>query len=476
MVFSKKKNKNFFQEFSVINNFLMKRNFQVLFSYNHIDCMLLKIFQFRKSSNGILGIPIEGIFKSFSIESLKFKKKKKIFFLKNFEIFSILNSFNDPFLKQIILIQDYNSTSLNIELEASFELILEWLLSPKNLKKISSFLLSMTKISNFADIFKLIKSKKVFKSCLSRKSHEEEPRNSRIWGTICCDFNKNKSIIKNPVYNNYFEKRKRLPKKKKIFFCSNFKSSLKTILKTIFISGCFFQPKYDNLLSGKFLNFYVSNSRILTKSQKFFLSLGFGIHDIYLKINGRKLLEELYLIKTFKKFWISVSSISKIPTEKFFCSIGKIDNSLFFENSIKVTIFIFCILSNYCSKILCGFKKYASRKILKNSFDLPSESSWKKFLLEKGNIIFNFERNEIINPKELYIKLNFLILRIIRNPGFYFSLKENNNKITFKQIIFAVVLKLNKKNILFFEHKKKFFKTIKGFLLNNFFYRETHFF
>ena len=83
------------------------------------------------------------------------------------------------------------------------------------------------------------------------------------------------------------------------------------------------------------------------------------------------------LIGFFQKYWVSISSISKIAMERFFHLKGVLNGLFFIRNQIKFSSFIFNVLSIHCDKIIFCNNKYLSRNILKNSFDFPLESSWK---------------------------------------------------------------------------------------------------
>ena len=183
--------------------------------------------------------------------------------------------------------------------------------------------------------------------------------------------------------------------------------------------------------------------------------MGFGLHDFNLNLKKRKLLEELYLVKIFKKFWISISSFSKIPLEKFFCRIGVADNSFFYENEYIISKSVFSFLSNYCSKICWSSKKYIARKTLKNSHDFPIESSWKNFIQEKANIILNFPKNRNISIREAFIKLGFFITRLNKNLGFYFHFKKAVKLIFPEKILSLMILKLKKKKYYFPKIQRK---------------------
>ena len=63
-----------------MNSFLTKKRIKIFFSNNGRESSKLKILQFKKNSNCILGIPIESNFIKYINENKNFKNRKKIFF------------------------------------------------------------------------------------------------------------------------------------------------------------------------------------------------------------------------------------------------------------------------------------------------------------------------------------------------------------------------------------------------------------
>lgn len=468
-----KKSKNLFQELSIIVSFLMKKLFRIFVSNNGTESVLLKRFQLKKNSNGIMGIPIEKITKLNNGFISETNRKRKIFLVKNLEIFSILKSLDFYENKKIILIIDFIQITPNLEAEPSLELVLEVLTLEKNLKKISSIIITISKILNIVDVTKILKSKNLYKAFISRKLKsnksiisllEKKPMN-------ILNYKKLKSrkykIVKN------FNPKKFFLKKKTIFFGLNLENLIKNIIKFIFQSGIFFFFDYDKLSPEKFINFYITTNFISSKSHKFFLSLGLGLHDFNLNNKKRKLTEELDLIGFYKNYWLSVASISKIPVEKFYCLSGILDRLVFPENQFKFSFFIFNVLSDRCGKIFYRQKIYLSKKMLENSFDFPIESSWKNFFLEKGNIFFDYKCSDYFFKEKLKNILGFFFIRVMKNPRFYLGSLKRYKRITYKKIAVILFLKLKKNKIIYQTRKNFFSRTLKGITMKKFFQIEA---
>jgi hypothetical protein len=467
-----KKNKNFINEFSIINSFLTKKKFGIFFSNNSSDSTLLKVFQFQKSSNAILGIPIE----KFSLNHYKYffggRKDKRIFIMKNIEIFSTLNHFENLKNNQIILIIDINTIISGLEVESSLELILELFFFKKNLRKISSIVLSLSKILNMLDLIKILGLKNLFKFCDSKISNLKnllffKPPGINLSLLECKKIKwKNAKLIQN------IKLKKSFLIQKEVFFCLNLKSSLKKVKEFVINSGIFFYFDHNKISNENYVNFYISNNIILSKSQKFFISMGLGIHDFNLKIKKRKFIEELDLIGFYQKYWVSISSISKIAMERFFHLKGVLNGLFFIRNQIKFSSFIFNVLSIHCDKIIFCNNKYLSRNILKNSFDFPLESSWKNLFLEKGNIILNNGNFDYTLKKVINQKLGFFFNRLLNNPIFYLSTIKSKKKAKKKKLIVTLLLKLKKYKIIFINQKKIILKTLKGTIMKKYIHRE----
>jgi len=467
-----KKEKNFLHEFSIISSFLMKKRFIIFFSNTGFESLFLKVMQFKKNSKSIIGIPIETFYQKFSEVKHVFKPNKGVFILKNLEIISILKTQNWYKNKNLFVIMDFNSTSPTLEIESSFEILLEILNTRKNLKHRFSILLTLSKMLNVIEMMLVIKLKNVFQGCPFRISNSKKSIKKGFYTKTskhiadneleydqCPNFNKfryeNDSIMKNTI-----------------FLGSTLKSSLCKLKQFILISGIFFCFEYFEISKEKFIDFYITSNIFSTKSQKFLLSLGLGLYDFNFKIKKRKLTEELNLAGFYKKLWIPLSSVPKISIERMYCLFGILDNCLFIENRCKACLFIFNIFSDPCKKILNIYNQYISRKILRNSFSFPVESSWKTFFLEKGNIWLPVIKNLFFYKKSIFKKLKFFIFRINNNPRFYLSEIKILKQIKNKRLCVKLLLKLKKSRVISIQKKINFRRTMKGVIMKKHFQQE----
>ena len=465
---SEQKKKTILNEFNIMNSFLTKKRIKIFFSNNGRESSKLKILQFKKNSNCILGIPIESNFIKYINENKNFKNKKKIFFLKNLEIFSVLK--NSIFFgnKNLSLILEYGESNQNLELEASLELIIETILTSKNIKKFSSMLLLLPNISNLNDIIDLFKSDNLFKGCPTNKFQVRKPLPTKL---------KYNTSPKNPQLidcnKNYDYVNQLNSKKKNVIFFSKFYNSIKKITQFILRSGILFKLEFNKITNEKFINFYISNHGKMSKSQKFFLAIGLGLHSINFKFPNRKIIEEFFLTGFYSKFFIQISSLSKISKEKFHCEIGFLDQSIFLEEHFRFFYHFLKFLVENCRKISFGNKKYLSSKISVCSVNLPIESSWKKFFVEKGVNSINSEQPRTFLKTKRHFFLNFFLLRLRRNPNFYLSYLGLYKKIKTKNILLSLLSKLKKKRLLFLKKNKVCQKTLKGIIMSKHFYLES---
>lgn len=131
----RKKSKDFFQEFSIIINLLLRKKCELFFSKNSTESIFTKTMNFKKGSIGVIGIPVKNFFSKYFTSKRFFDQKKSVCFLKKVEILSILKNFKLLKDNYLIIILDLVSNSLNLELEPSIELILETLQFEKKKKK-----------------------------------------------------------------------------------------------------------------------------------------------------------------------------------------------------------------------------------------------------------------------------------------------------------------------------------------------------
>ena len=467
----KEKEKSFFHEFSILCNFMMKRNFQILFSNTGTESLFLKVLEFKRSLNGILGVPVEIFCQNFLKFNYFFKPNQRIYLLKNLEISSFLKKTYLVKNKKIIIIIDFKSTSSTLEMESSFEILLESLVLKNQLNSSFLIILTLSKLLNVKDIIDLIKLKNLFQGFPSRTLNQLKSKNTVFSKKFLQDTDRldlryfgvhktNKSC----ATINFFIK-------KTIFFGLNFQNLLNNLRRFILSSGFFLCFEYFEISSEKFLNYYITNNTFSSKSQKFLLSIGLGFCDNNFKIEKRKLIEELNLSGFYNKFWIPLSSITKLSNEKLYCLVGILDKVFFIENRLKSSLYIHYILFDHCKKILDVYNQYLSKNFFKDSFSFPVESSWKTFFLEKGNISFVTKKKAFLK-KNLYKKLKFFTLRLNSNPRFYLSFIKVFKQIKLKNLALKLILKLKKKKIIYMGFKNIFLRTLKGIIMNKHFHKE----
>ena len=155
----RKKSKNFFQEFSIIINLLMRKKCELFFSKNSTESIFTKTIDFKKGSMGVIGIPVKNFFSKYIISKRFFDQKKGVCFLKKVEILSILKNFKLLKDNHLIVILDLVLNSFNLELEPSLELILETLQFEEKEKENLSIIISTSRILNMIDLLKIVKFK-----------------------------------------------------------------------------------------------------------------------------------------------------------------------------------------------------------------------------------------------------------------------------------------------------------------------------
>ena len=464
-----KKLKRFFQEFSVIISFLMKKNCNIFFLKNPIENISSKIQQFKKGMIGFIGISVKTFFPD-PTRIKKFRSQKKVFyFLKKLEIFSILKKFQFLNNVYLILIIDLTATSFNLEMGSSYELILETLSVETNGVKNLSIILSTSRLSNSFDLIKIIKLKNILLTYPLKK-----PDNRKFKKIGSSSEMMRNSMYKNEKFEtfkslNIFNFKKSFWKNKIVYLSFNIKNSLKKLIKSILSSNNFFSLDLNPTLKKKYIKFYILKKNYFTKSQKFFFCLGYGIHDFNFNYKKRKFSEELNLAGFFKMYWISIFSLIKIPTEKLYFSICILDNFILDKYPFDIYLYIFNILSESCEKIIINTREYTSSKTLNHSFDLSFESSWKKYYLEKCLMLFDFKRLELFKKNSIYNKLKFLITRIHRNPQHYFGHNRIFKTIPVKKFLVNLFVKLKKNRIFYFISKNCLKKTLKGIIMSKYF-------
>ena len=465
----RKKSKNFFQEFSIIINLLMRKKCELFFSKNSTESIFTKTIDFKKGSMGVIGIPVKNFFSNYFISKRFFDQKKGVCFLKKVEILSILKNFKLLKDNHLIVILDLVLNSFNLELEPSLELILETLQFEEKEKENLSIIISTSRILNMIDLLKIVKFKNTLICYPIEVNNHIKFKKIDPSLELNKNYNKKKKNSKRLNCSDPLNFKKGFWRKKMVYFSFNIKDSLKKIIKSILSLNIFFKSDSDYVLKKNYIQFYISRTGFFTKSQKFFSCFGYGIHDFELKSPKRKFLEEINLAGFFRTYWISIPSLIKIPIEKIYFSIGVMENLILNEYPFCVSSLIFYILSERCDKITINSKEYVSSKILRGSFDFSLESSWKKYLLEKFYAFYNSKKLRISRENLFYNKINFFITRIQRNPGFYFVYNKNFKEFSVYKFLVSLFIKFRKNKIFFLKTRNYIKKTLKGIIMNKYF-------
>ena len=112
----RKKSKDFFHEFSIIINLLMRKKCEIFFSKNSTESIFTKTLNFKKSSIGVIGIPVKNFFSKYFTKKRFFEQKKSVYFLMKVELLSILKIFKLFKDNYLIIILDLVLNSFNLEI------------------------------------------------------------------------------------------------------------------------------------------------------------------------------------------------------------------------------------------------------------------------------------------------------------------------------------------------------------------------